>query len=158
MSLFPKGGRGCSFLHQSTATGLLQARHYNSPSRHAALRSAAFPQLPPSPSSFICLLFSSPSQSCPVFLLLRPPPTSLSHASPIGCRGCAQGQPCDFLYNQPLHSERPQQVTRGKKHSPEHEPTHKSKLQDLQRCSSPGTCGTCPAARAVGRSRERERN
>lgn len=105
MSLLPKGGQGCSFLHQSTATGLLRARHYSMPSRHVALRSAAFPQLPPSPSRFICLLFSSPSQSRPAFLLLHPPPTSLSRTSPIGCRGCAQGEPCDFLYNQLLHSE-----------------------------------------------------
>lgn len=157
MSLLPEGGQGCSFLHQSTATGLLRAHHYNMPSRHVALRSAAFPQLPPSPSRFICLLFSSPSQSCPTFLLLHPPPTSLSRTSPIGCRGCAQGEPCNFLYNQLLRSERSQQVTRGKNCSPEHKPTNKSKPQDLQRCSSPGTCRTCPAARAVGRSRERER-
>jgi len=158
MPPFPTCGQGCGFLHPSTATGLLLARHYYVPSRHAALWSAAFPQLPPSPSSFICLLFSSPSRSHPAFLLLRPPPPSPSRASPIGCRGCAQGEPCDFLYNQSLHLERPPRVTRGEKHSPEHQPGHSSKLRDLQRCRSPRVCRTCPAARVVGRSRERERN
>lgn len=163
MSLFPRGGQGCRFLHRSTATG---APPRPSQQRAEQARCSAVSSIPPAPSLslppppalfvyyFHLLRRAVPRFSC-FALLLHPRPALrlLAAGAALG------GSPAIFYITIPSVPRDLGESREGRNIPlplPEHTSTQKSKLRDLHR--SPRAGGTCPAARPAGRSRERERN
>lgn len=149
---FPRRVWGRRSLCQGAAP---RSCHSTVPCRHAARSQQPSPSsLPPPGALFGC--YFHPSTGLPVFLLLRPPPPSLSCSSLIGHSGCVRGEPCDLLYNQVLCLERPQQVTRGKKLPPptslKHQPT--TQKQTAGSTALPSSWDL----QDMARGRERERN